>query len=150
MAEIDHYLDQNCHGKSIREFTIDTVENDPAEEDLYKGRAWFNTTENRLKFYNGDTVETVNLAGSVSALAFEISDWTTSAQTYDLLFEASEHGRGTANLLIEVVEIEDGEAVNVTGDVEIIRELDTGNVMLRVNRNTVGFENRFAGRLVIL
>ena len=47
----------NLNKNELLNFAIEKVAVDPVE--LYQGRAWFNTTENKIKYFDGVSVQTL-------------------------------------------------------------------------------------------
>lgn len=68
MAEKNIYQHLNGNGNELRNWSGEKLAADPTGGDLYAGRMWFNTTDNKLRFYDGTTVQTVVTAEDLASI----------------------------------------------------------------------------------
>lgn len=53
------YVDIDLNGNEIKNMRLEQLAADPTGLDLYSGRAWYNTTTNEVKYYDGTVVQVV-------------------------------------------------------------------------------------------
>ena len=59
MAVKNVYVHSNFNKQELRNFSAEKRSTDPTGADLYEGRVWENTTDKRLKWYDGTDVKTL-------------------------------------------------------------------------------------------
>jgi len=62
------YTHLDGQSNELRNWSGEKLAVDPTGGDLYTGRQWFNTAENKLKFYDGTAVQTVASLADITSI----------------------------------------------------------------------------------
>lgn len=59
MATKSVYVNLDLQQQELRNVSLEKLSTDPTGGDLYEGRIWYNTTDDRVKYYDGTAVKQV-------------------------------------------------------------------------------------------
>jgi molybdopterin-binding protein len=119
------YTDLDLRKNQLMNAIIHKFETDPLSEDLVAGQLWYNTTDNRLKYFNGLSIISLEISGGV-----DVSSFITASSTDTLTNKSIDLADGSGNTLSNVT-VSNFAASAIASDVDTATssQLVTGDVV---------------------